>query len=46
MARKEVFTTHIGLHSMLTDRIILVTAIYLSRFAVRHMREEERKTGR
>lgn len=44
MAWKELFTTDIGLLSIFTIGFILVMAIYLIRFAVRHMREEERKT--
>jgi len=45
VAWKELFTTDIGLLSVLTIGFILVMAIYLIRFALRHMREEEHKLG-
>lgn len=45
MAWKELFTTDIGLLSLLPIGFILAMAICLIRFALRHMREEEHKVS-
>ncbi len=40
---RELFTTRIGLLSLFTIGFMLVMAVYIYRFAIRNMKEDERK---
>lgn len=43
MAWIELFTTDIGLLSLFTIGFILVMGVYIYRYAMRHMVEDEKK---
>lgn len=45
MAWELLFTSDIGLLSLFTILFVVVMAIYLYRFARRHMAEDERRAG-
>lgn len=43
MAMQELFTTSFGLLSLFTIAFVIVIAVFLYRFAMRNMREDELK---
>ncbi|ANQ84515.1 DUF3149 domain-containing protein [Azoarcus olearius] len=43
MAWRELFGSDIGLLSLFTIGFVLVMGVYIYRFAVRHMAEDEQK---